>query len=151
MEKNPDPWVFANRLGFEVIETILPLHQLGRIEVKRDHKTIYLDKRLGYTQRRCRLAHELGHYFTSPWEVLTYRPGSMDQVLELSKYEYRAEKWAGEYLIFNEELKYALSVLEDIFLSDLAERFEVTLEFMRFRMELYKANKYNHAGATTSS
>lgn len=83
-------------------------------------------------------AFKLAYYFASPWKVLTRRPASMSQVLELSKYEYLAEKWAAEYLIPARVLESAVSGDKEIFLADLADQFDVTLDFMLFRLEVYQ-------------
>ncbi len=89
---------------------------------------------------RCVLAEELGHHFTSAG-VFVARPHlSYAKRLWVSKEEYRAMRWAAMHLISDTDLANAFrSGYSEIW--ELAERFDVTEEMMRFRMELLDLRK----------
>lgn len=87
-----------------------------------------------YIDEKCVLAEELGHYYCDA----TYSLYS--DTTTISKKEFRAKKWSYNILIPFEELKTAvLSGLENIY--ELAEYFEVTVEYMQNAINFYK-NKY---------
>lgn len=98
---------------------------------------IWLDKSLEHHPRllRCVMAEELGHHFTTTGNCLCRTYFNYRDRLAVSKAEYRALKWAAEYLIPKRQLQKALRVRNDT-LWDLAELFDVTEEMMDFRIRL---------------
>ncbi|WP_028987648.1 ImmA/IrrE family metallo-endopeptidase [Thermicanus aegyptius] len=85
---------------------------------------------------RCVLAEEIGHHFTTPiFATLPKAYFHYRDRLEISRAEYRALKWAANYLIPLDKLCEAQkNGIVDLW--DLAEHFDVTEEMMRFRMNL---------------
>lgn len=86
---------------------------------------------------RCVLAEELGHHFTTVGQYIPQGPVeyfNYGKRLEISFAEARALRWAAQYLIPLDALIRELkSGLRD---RELAECFEVTLDLMRFRLQL---------------
>ena len=83
-----------------------------------------------HAKERCAAAHEAGHIM----------PGATHHVCSplqlIQQHENRADRWAIQKLIPPEELQTALdSGLTDMW--ELAERFDVTEDFMRKTCELY--------------
>jgi len=97
---------------------------------------IWLDKSLEYNHRllRCVMAEELGHHFTTAGDCLCRTYFNYRDRLAVSRAEYRALRWAAEYLIPKKRLHKALRAGNDT-LWGLAEIFDVTEEMMRFRLE----------------
>lgn len=83
-------------------------------------------------QERVHLAHELGHCETGSFYNL-YSPLDIRE-----KQEKRADFWAVRRLVPAEEFRFALSrgVVE---IWELAEYFDVTEDFIRKAVEIYKA------------
>lgn len=88
---------------------------------------------------RCVLAEELGHHFTTIEDNLPRQFFHYRDRLSVSRAEYRALRWAAEYLIPQKQLDKALKDGSDT-LWDLAELFDVTEEMMEFRMRLLRCN-----------
>lgn len=84
---------------------------------------------------RCVLAEELGHYFTSagigvPVIHVLYRGR-----VKLTQDEYRALRWAAQYLIpLNRLIQAIRSGIRQLW--ELAEYFHVTEELIRFRLKM---------------
>ena len=91
-------------------------------------------RRLGSeAQRRCALAHELGHLATGA----VY--GANARRSEISRAEFRAKEWAARALLPPGELGRA--VREGCTEAwELAERFDLTEEMVRFAVELYRGD-----------
>ena len=82
------------------------------------------------------LSHEIGHYFTFTGQRICAGYFTYWDKLHEDIVEYRAAKWAAEFLVPDEQLKKAFDdgvtgVWEQ------ADRFEVDDELMAFRRELY--------------
>ncbi len=89
---------------------------------------------------RCVLAEELGHHFTTVGDALPKKFFHYRDRLSVSKAEYRALKWAAEYLMPRAKLERAFrSGCTEIW--GLAERFGVTDEMAKFRLEMISDNK----------
>jgi len=99
---------------------------------------IGLDKTLNanYRLRRCVMAEELGHHFTSAGEQIAKRYYSTFERLTIDKIEYKALRWAANYLVPEDDL---LDAIKEGLCEgwELAEHFDVTDEFMGFRMRLF--------------
>lgn len=86
---------------------------------------------------RCVLAEELGHHFTTAGDALPKKFFHYRNRLSVSRAEYRAQKWAAEYLIPKKQLHKALRAGNDT-LWDLAALFDVTEEMVEFRLRLLR-------------
>jgi Predicted Zn peptidase len=103
---------------------------------------IGLSKRIRTTrERRCIMAEELGHHFTScgsniPREFYHYAAR-----LTISKTEHRALKWAAKYLIPRDKL---CPAIENgvVHTWELADYFNVTESMIRFRAKLPDMQKF---------
>lgn len=79
------------------------------------------------------LAHELGHHFTSAGDALPSRFYSYGETLCAARFEYRAHKWAAEYLMPLDKLVDAFNAgLRETW--ELAEHFGVTEDLIEFRL-----------------
>jgi len=118
---------------------------------------IGLDKKLRQDKKRlrCILAEELGHHFTTVGSAYSKKFYFYSDRVWTSQIEYRAMKWAGEYLIPLPHIKTALQC--GMFQTwELADYFEVTNDFMRFRLALpdvktlsyYKGDTYGELSKT---
>lgn len=84
---------------------------------------------------RCVLAEEIGHHFTTVGSALPETHFHYSNRLDVSRAEYRALRWAAEYLIPLERLEECLhNNISEIW--NLAEYFDVTEQMMRFRLNL---------------
>lgn len=94
-------------------------------------------------QYRSVFAHELGHHFTTANDVISTRFCSYRDRVNASRAEYRANKWAVDFLVPREEF---LSAITEGIVSpwDLASYFSVTESVICFRISLLrKEGKYN--------
>lgn len=99
---------------------------------------IGLDRSLPSNRRlhRCVFAEELGHHFTSVGTVLTKFHYSIQDRLTIDKCEYKALRWAANFLVPENDLLDAIA--SGLFETwELADEFNVTEEMMRFRMRLF--------------
>lgn len=84
---------------------------------------------------RCVLAEELGHHFTTAGDRLPKKFFHYRDRLSVSKAEYRALKWAAEYLMPEDKLGEAfLSGCVEAW--SIADRFNVTEDMVRFRLTI---------------
>lgn len=83
---------------------------------------------------RCVLAEELGHHFTTVGDNLPKQFYHYRDRLTISKAEYKALRWAAEYLIPKKQLLQTLN--NDSSLWGLTEIFNVTEDLMEFRLKL---------------
>ena len=89
-----------------------------------------------YRLHRCVMAEELGHHFTSSGVRIAKRHCSTQDRLTIDKIEYKALRWAANFLVPENDLLDAIaSGLIEVW--ELAEDFDVTDEMMRFRMRLF--------------
>lgn len=84
---------------------------------------------------RCVLAEELGHHFTTAGDALPKKFFHYRDRLSVGRVEYRALKWAAEYLIPKKQLNKALRGWNNTLWS-LADLFNVTEEMIQFRLDL---------------
>ena len=117
--------------------------EVHEIELPKSIKGLYYDnsiaisKRLSTNkERKCVLAEELGHYFTSIGDILNLK------IENNRKQEIRARNWAIQKLVPFEEL--ILAHQEGyVNVYELAEYFDVTEDFMREAILFYQ-NKYKY-------
>jgi len=89
-----------------------------------------------YRLHRCVLSEELGHHFTSTGDQAIKRHYCIQDRLSIDKIEYKALRWAANFLVPENDLLDAIaSGLCEIW--ELAEEFDVSEEMMRFRMRLF--------------
>jgi Zn-dependent peptidase ImmA (M78 family) len=92
--------------------------------------------------RRCIMAEELGHHFTSAGISIPgkYEFYSFIERTEISKTEYKALKWAANYLMPEHDL---LNVIRSGLYEkwELADHFNVTEEFVAFRLKLFESQR----------
>jgi Zn-dependent peptidase ImmA (M78 family) len=88
------------------------------------------------TYYRCVLAEELGHYFTTSGTRITNKNMNYRERLHISKVEYKAMKWAAEFLIPIKLLKRAIIWDCNWTHYHLAEYFDVTIDMLKFRLSL---------------
>lgn len=91
------------------------------------------------TEQRCVMAEELGHHFTSVGACVPDREFyHHSERSVISKVEYKAIRWAANYLIPENDLLDAIkSGLYEPW--EIAEHFNVTDDFAIFRMRLFGA------------
>ncbi len=101
-----------------------------------DRPVIVVSSRIVGHQRlyRCVLAEELGHHYTGAVGQI-YCYSALERDMGRSRWEYRALKWAAQYLIPGRCLAEALGS-GIVRVHDLAEHFEVTEGLAKFRLEL---------------
>ena len=84
-------------------------------------------------------AEELGHHFTSAGTCIPKEFYNYTNRLTISKAEYKALKWAANYLIPENDF---LDALRDGLYEpwEFAEFFNVTEDLVKFRLQLFTAN-----------
>lgn len=89
---------------------------------------------------RCVLAEELGHHFTTCGCFMPRQFFNHSDRLHISKIEFKAMKWAVNYLMPDDEL---IDVISSGLYEpwELAEHFNVTEEFAKFRLRLFAAKE----------
>lgn len=89
---------------------------------------------------RCVLAEELGHHFTTVGSFMPRQCYNHSDRLHISKIEFKAMRWAVNYLMPDDDLLDAISSgLYEPW--ELAEHFNVIEEFARFRLKLFAAKE----------
>lgn len=84
------------------------------------------------------LAHELGHYFTTVGNTLNNK--NYRDKLYNNKFENKADKWACEFLITEEEITNALNKnITNVY--DIAEYLSVPLNILKKRLEYLSLQK----------
>lgn len=92
-----------------------------------------------HRQLRCVLAEELGHHFTTVGQCIPKQFYNYGTRLATSKAEYKALRWAANYLIPEDHL---LDVISSGLYEpwELAEHFNVTEKFAAFRLRVFGVN-----------
>lgn len=89
---------------------------------------------------RCVLAEELGHHFTTAGCFMPRQFFNHSDRLHISKIEFKAMRWAVNYLMPEDDLLDAIgSGLYEPW--ELAEHFNVVEEFAKFRLRLFGAKE----------
>lgn len=85
---------------------------------------------------RAVLAHELGHHFTTAGDTLPCRMYSYANRVDQSRVEYRANKWAADFLIPWDKLSAAIraGIVERW---EIAEHFRVTEKLVEFKLSTH--------------
>jgi len=93
---------------------------------------------------RCILAEELGHHFTTCGCYIPRQFYNHSDRLHISKIEFKAMRWAVNHLMPEDEL---LDVIGSGLYEpwELAEHFNVTEEFAKFRLRLFGAKEIKSA------
>ena len=86
-------------------------------------------------------AEELGHHFTSAGFGIPRQFYNYSERLVIDRIEYKALRWAANYLIPENDL---LDALRDCIetQSELAEHFRVVPEIIKIRLKLFEKNLY---------
>jgi Zn-dependent peptidase ImmA (M78 family) len=116
-------------LGLNVEKEGLPHMIFLDPSIKQDNK-LYLEV----------LAHELGHYFTTVGNFIN-KPDIYSDNLQINKCEYKADKWACEFLITEEEIIRALNKNYVTSIHELANELEVSVHFSEKRLEYLSKQK----------
>jgi Zn-dependent peptidase ImmA (M78 family) len=120
-----DPYFIAEKLEIDVLEQTMS----GRLTELYFGDYIILNKNIPYSHKRRYLAHALGHHFLHAGNYLFF---SQMRYLQNSKEETQAEEFAAHLLIPSEKL---LPIIEND-ISELANHFQVSSTFMKFRLTL---------------
>ncbi len=95
--------------------------------------------------KRCVLAEEIGHYYTTVGNYLPVTLFHYKHRLDLSRAEYKAIKWAAEYLMPIDEIRKAFQ--DGLWEAwEFAERFDVTEQFVYFRMTFADVRELRRCG-----
>lgn len=114
--------------GITYIETNLPVHKLKGLYCD---NTIFIQQGLSHADKRCILAEELGHYYTSSGDILDYSD------VVAAKQERVARKWAAKQLISPEDIIQASKEgIRNRY--ELAEFLGVTEEFLQESIDFCK-------------
>lgn len=123
-----------------IIEAVLT-SALAVYCVKRGRTFIVVDKRLTRREKKCAIAHELGH---DQNQGLPYHmePKNEYERIITARAEHRADRWAAKKLIPDDALEEFISRHKTATAHDLAEYFDVTERVAEFRIELWKNTSY---------
>ncbi len=99
--------------------------KIGVVGVKGLYKNghIVIDKNLTNIEKKCVLAEELGHHFTTTCNILDARKYSF------YKQELKAREWGAVHLIQLEDFIRACAMFENIY--QIAEELEVTVDVVQ--------------------
>lgn len=89
-------------------------------------------------EHRCILAHEVGHYFTGAKTNILHASKSYTAEIERSRDEYRAMRWATSILMPDREIHSAVHELGIVNCYELAEHFDVTIQFCMSKLTYIK-------------
>lgn len=93
---------------------------------------VWINKTLTSNEKRCILAEEMGHHFTTTGNIL-------DQKLENNRIqEKRARAWAYSELLKADDIKMAIKKTNCSNIYELAEELSVSEEFLEETIEYYK-------------
>lgn len=84
------------------------------------------------------LAHELGHYFTTTGNLIN--TSNYTEQLQVNKYENKAEKWACEFLITENEIIELINS-KTTCVYEMAEKLEVNVDILHKRLEYLSRQK----------
>lgn len=89
-------------------------------------------------ERRCIMAEELGHHFTTVERCIPKEFSCYSTRMNISRAEYRALRWAADFLIPENNL---LDIISQGLYEpwELAEYYNVTEQFANFRLRLFGA------------
>lgn len=133
----------AERQGIEIVEYDLGTEILGiYIRTLGSPPVIGLHIKLPYSSSltRCILSEELGHHFTMTGNVI-YQHAKYGDRIQVGKIEKLALRWAGKLLIPDEDLYKALKHGQPS-IYELAQIFNVTEDFARTRLQIFKEEEY---------
>lgn len=96
---------------------------------------VWINKTLTSNEKRCILAEEMGHHFTTTGNIL-------DQKLDNNRIqEKRARAWAYSELLKADDIKMAIKKTSCSNIYELAEELSVSEEFLEETIEYYKNSK----------
>lgn len=125
---------FLHDEGVKMYSWPLGQNRAGTIEVNSKYAIFIDEAQLESTAEEAVIAaHEAGHIATGA----THRISSPIDLIE--RHEYKADQWAAKKLVPPDELRAALNDGIDEYW-ELAEKFDVTEDFMRRVVEIYRAS-----------
>jgi len=89
----------------------------------------------------CVIAEELGHYYTTHGNCAPYSCNSSNDKISHSRVEFRALKWAVNFLIPTKDLLRYISVDFNVNKFDLSDYFDVTESFIMSKFYYLSLNK----------
>ena len=128
--------IFVEELYLDEPFKGLYVHQLGKPPLI-GLSTAIVD----IAEKRSILAEELGHHFTTVGPIISREFHTYSTRQSISKAEYKALRWAANYLISDDDL---LSAFRDCIDTpiELAEYFKVTPEIIKVRLKLFEKPAY---------
>ncbi len=140
-----NPYLYADDRCIRVLEHDLPDPVLALYMAELDiPPTIILCSSLGSNPRlrRCVMAHELGHHETSTGFNGVRHYTTYQDMLNVVRVEYRADRWAVRKLIPDDALWRLIMSGEYITYHEAAEHFDVTSKYACMRMQVFLADHY---------
>jgi Zn-dependent peptidase ImmA (M78 family) len=136
----------AEKENIYIKEVSLPEGYLGLYRAEADIKLILISTCIdGEKTKRCVLAEELGHHFTSVGNVMKFCRQKY-QYLGM-KQEKRAWKWALDFLVPTDKL---LECVNDKYtIPEIGDIFGVTIKFVAMKMYTVKREGENNGQAFT--
>ena len=123
-------------------EVALPTSLLGYYQEDETSSYILLSDDIRFQHDlpkvKCVLAEEIGHYFTCIGNNVPYGSNGYHTNLLIEKQETKAMKWATDYLIDTDLLLGFLSDNTMAKVSDIADHFQVTEDFIIRKLEFMK-------------
>lgn len=106
------------------IKNVKGLYKNGRIAI---------DRTLSNREKKCTLAEELGHHYTTTSNIIDLRD------YQNAKQERKAREWAAKELIKYDDFRKAIKIYQDI--HQIADELDVTVEVVQtFTSILYREN-----------
>lgn len=140
-----NPYLYADEHCIFVEEHDLPDPLLGLYITEPDiPPTILLSPMLQANPRlrRCIVAEEVGHHETSNGFSTVRRYTTYQDVLNVSRAEHQARRWAVKKLIPDDELWHLIKTNRTMTYNDASTYFAVVPAYMRLRMELFLSDYY---------
>jgi len=129
-----------NDIFFEKLE--LPNNVYGYYQNSNAESYILISDKVNLSNNeslyKCILAEEIGHYFTCIGNNVPHKSNSYHSDLLIEKQEVKAIKWATDYLIDTDLLLDYLRHNTMAKLSDIADHFQVTEDFIIRKLEFMK-------------
>lgn len=143
---DPEKIIEKENIALEEWEFEPPIQAIYVADTALERPVIGLARHLRHrtqAERRCILAEELGHHYTTSGVCIVHFNLSFSARLEVSRAEHQALKWAALHLVPRRDLLRALAA--ELNLYGLAEEFDVTPQMMEFRLKLLEQERQARA------
>jgi len=140
-----NPYLYADEHYIFVEEYDLPNPLLGLYITEPDiPPTILLSPMLRANPRlrRCIVAEEIGHHETCSGFSTVRQYTTYQDVLNVSRVEHQARRWAIKQLIPDDELWHLMKTKQTITYDEASVYFDVVPAYMRLRMQLFLSDYY---------